>query len=214
MATPKAMKDFIQRRKDNNLCVSCGKPLDRKGVRCIECNQKLNEEYKKTKQAYIDAGVCYRCRINPIMGSEKTCPECRAKYREWDSKRSEDKKQIDKENSRISHNRIRQECRDNGICYICKKRKAEPGKKRCGICKEKSNRYNREYTHRKSDRLTKEQRIERGICIWCDNKAKEGKKLCDEHYNKVVCNAEKGRKPNEEWRRLNDVQIFKMKKKK
>ena len=42
MSTPKAMKDFIQRRKDNNLCLSCGKPLDRKGVNCIDCNNHCN----------------------------------------------------------------------------------------------------------------------------------------------------------------------------
>ena len=83
MSTPKAVKDFIQRRKDNNLCISCGNPLDRNGVNCIDCNNKKNEEYRKTKQAYIDCGICYRCRKNPIMGVEKMCPECRAKLATW-----------------------------------------------------------------------------------------------------------------------------------
>ena len=205
MATPKAMKDFIQRRKDNNLCLLCGNPLDRKGVYCIKCNNEFNEEHRKQKQAYIDCGICYRCRKNPIMGSEKTCPECRAKYREWSSKRPEDKKQRDKELTELSHERRRQECRDNGICYICKKRKAEPGKKRCSICREKSNRKNREYYQRKSNRLTRDQRIEQGICIWCDNKAKPGKKLCEDCCNKSIRNVEDKRKPNEQWRKDNQL---------
>ena len=47
MSTPKAVKDFIQRRKDNNLCLSCGKPLDRKGVNCIDCNNKKTKNIEK-----------------------------------------------------------------------------------------------------------------------------------------------------------------------
>ena len=205
MATRKAMKDYMQRRKDNNLCVSCGKPLDRKGVNCIDCNNKRNEEYKKTKQAYIDCGICFRCRKNPIMGSEKTCPECRAKRYEWENNRPEEKKKITKEQTRRSHERIRQECRDNGICYICKKRKAEPGKKQCSICREISNRKNREYYQRKSNRLTREQRIDKGICIWCENPDRKGKKLCDYHCDNNIQNFEKRRKPNEQWRKDNQL---------
>ena len=212
MSTPKAAKDFIQRRKDNNLCISCGNPLDRNGVNCIDCNNKKNEEYRKTKQAYIDCGICYRCRKNPIMGAEKMCPECRAKLATWKENRPEDKIEIEKEQTRRSHERIRQECRDKGICYVCKKRKAEPGKKRCSICRVSTNRYNQKYTERKSQKMTREQRIDKGICVWCDNPAKEGKKICEAHYEKCIENLEKERKPNEEWRILNDVQIFKRKK--
>ena len=115
MATNIYQKRLIERRKNQGLCLKCGNPLDRKGVHCIKCNNELNEEHRKQKQAYIDCGICYRCRKNPIMGSEKTCPECRAKYREWSSKRPEEKKKRDKELTELSHERIRQECRDNGI---------------------------------------------------------------------------------------------------
>ena len=44
MATPKAMKYFIQRRKDNNLCLLCGNPLDRKSDRKKKKNKKPKEE--------------------------------------------------------------------------------------------------------------------------------------------------------------------------
>ena len=205
MATNINQKRFIERRKEQGLCLKCGNPLDRKGVYCIKCNNELNEEHRKTEQAYIDAGICYRCRVNPIMGDEKRCPECRAKFREWRSQRPDEKKQRDKELTELSHERRRQECRDNGICYICKKRKAEPGKKRCSICREKSNRKNRECYQRKSNRLTREQRIEKGICIWCDNKAKPGKKLCEDCCNKSIRNVEDKRKPNEQWRKYNQL---------
>ena len=205
MATPKAMKDFIQRRKDNHLCVSCGKPLDRNGVNCIDCNNKRNEEYRKTKQAYIDCGICYRCRKNPIIGSEKTCPECRAKLATWKENRPEDKIEIEKEQTRRSHERIRQECRDNGICYVCKKRKASPNRKACDICREKQNRYNREYTSRNSKKLTREQKIDIGICIWCDNPVRKGKKLCDYHCDNNIQNLENRRKPNDQWRKDNKL---------
>ena len=214
MSTPKAVKDFIQRRKDNNLCISCGNPLDRNGVNCIDCNNKKNEEYRKTKQAYIDCGICYRCRKNPIMGVEKMCPECRAKLATWEENRPEDKIEIAKEQIRISHAKKRQYCRENGICYNCKKRESLPNKKLCSICREKLNRKNREYYAKNKIGLTKDEKIETGICIWCDNPAKDGKKICESHYKKCIENLEKRRKPNEEWRRLNDVQIFKRKKKK
>lgn len=214
MSTPKAVKDFIQRRKDNNLCLSCGKPLDRKGVNCIDCNNKKNEEYRKTKQAYIDCGICYRCRKNPIMGVEKMCPECRAKLATWKENRPEEKIEMAKEQTRISHTKKRQYCRENGICYNCKKRESLPNKKLCSICREKLNRKNMEYYAKNKIGLTKDEKIEKGICIWCDNPAKDGKKICELHYKKCIENLEKRRKPNEEWRRLNDVQIFKRKKKK
>lgn len=214
MSTPKAMKDFIQRRKDNNLCILCGNPLDRDGVRCTNCNNTQNKEGKSTRQTYIQCGICPRCRKNPIMGVEKMCPECRAKQYEWRNNRSEEKKKIAEEQSRISHENKRQYCRENGICYNCKKRESLPNKKLCSICREKLNRKNREYYERNKIGLTKEEKIEKGICIWCDNPVKDGKKICEAHYEKCIKNLEKGRKPNEEWRRLNDVQIFKRKKKK
>ena len=214
MSTPKAVKDFIQRRKDNNLCISCGNPLDRNGVRCTNCNNEQNKEKRKTKQMYIQCGICYRCRKNPIMGNEKMCPECRAKLCEWKNNRPEEKRKIEKEQTRISHEKKRQYCRENGICYNCQKRESLPNKKLCSICRAKLNRKNREYYAKNNIGLTKEEKIEKGICIWCDNPVKDGKKICEAHYEKCIKNLEKGRKPNEEWRRLNDVQIFKRKKKK
>ena len=36
------------------------------------------------------------------------------------------------------------------------KRKSSPNRKACAICREKQNRYNREYTARKSKKLTRE----------------------------------------------------------
>ena len=185
--------------------MKCGEPLDRKGVHCVSCRKILNKESAETKRAYIECHICPRCRKNPIMGEEKQCPECRAKLQEWKSKRPEEKKLRDKESIRLSHERIRQERRDAGICYICGKREVEKGKKRCLVCKESSNRYNRERSNRKSNKLTREQKIEQGICIWCDQKAKDGKRLCEEHYDKSICNLTKGRKPNEQWRKENNA---------
>ena len=63
MSTNINQKRFIERRKKQGLCLKCGNPLDRKGVYCIKCNNELNEEHRKTEQAYIDAGICYRCRF-------------------------------------------------------------------------------------------------------------------------------------------------------
>lgn len=203
--------DFIQRRKDNRLCLACGKPLDREGVHCISCNKKRNEDLVKTQQTYKECGICPRCRKNPIMSNEGRCPECRAKYAAWQENIPEDKKQKRKEQIKESHERKRQWCRDNGICYNCKKRKVIDGKKLCGICRDKLNKYNRERRNKNITTLSREQKIEKGICIWCDNPARKGKKLCDYHCDNLIKNLEKYRVPNEYWRKANS-QLYRKKK--
>ena len=65
------MKNFIERRRSQGLCVLCGKPSENGAYRCNACREKRNEEKAKTRKMYQKCGVCPECRIHPIMGDEK-----------------------------------------------------------------------------------------------------------------------------------------------
>lgn len=77
--------------------------------------------------------------------------------------------------------------KEKGLCRVCKKRPAEPGKTRCPECAAKWNAYHYQRYHKA--------RAE-GICVICnDNPARKGKTTCLEcgvkasrwainHYNK------------------------------
>ena len=71
-------KRLYDRRKQNGLCIDCGKPLDRDGLRCISCRSKKSENERRNKQCYKEVGICPICRKVPIGSSESSCPECRA----------------------------------------------------------------------------------------------------------------------------------------
>ena len=49
MATSIYQKRLISKRQEQGLCPTCGKPLDRDGYYCTECNIKHNQYQKETK---------------------------------------------------------------------------------------------------------------------------------------------------------------------
>ena len=44
-------KRLYDRRKQNGLCIDCGKPLDRDGLRCISCRSKKSENERRNNNA-------------------------------------------------------------------------------------------------------------------------------------------------------------------
>lgn len=80
MATTIYQQRLLEKRKTNGLCVRCGKPLEREGVHCVSCRKKINESTRKLRIWYQENGICPRCGKNSIMGDEKVCPECNAKF--------------------------------------------------------------------------------------------------------------------------------------
>ena len=51
---------YVQRmrdkRKQNSLCINCGKTLDREGIYCLSCRDKINEDappYRKIKRLIV-----------------------------------------------------------------------------------------------------------------------------------------------------------------
>lgn len=183
MATTIYQKRLIQKRKEQGLCLKCGKPLDREGTYCISCNNYLNEQQTLLRHWYQEHGICPRCGKNDLFGDEKNCPECAAKKYEATMRR---RGKLGKEHYNSQHNewaRIEHQRRiSEGICTRCGKRKAYGGYKTCGICREKT----RNYKRRKHGKPDRGERCNQGLCYFCDSPIKEGYKVCEKHYQMNV----------------------------
>lgn len=170
--------------KENNLCIICFNPIEKDRIGktiCQSCTTKRNKYSKESRQFFASIGICPRCTKNKIIGDEKSCIECRA----IDASR----KQKFRENNRASYNEYSKEYQkkayrsfiDKGLCPRCSgKRKIDPGYKSCSICRAKSR--DKDRIARYSKKI-KEKRIEKGLCVWCDNPIKSGYKICEYHYN-------------------------------
>src|SRR5699024_12845118 len=69
------------------------------------------------------------------------------------------------------------------------KRKATEGYTTCAMCREKDN-ASRRARNGVSDRS---ERIDKGICYFCNNPVKTGYKVCEKHYQMNIENEAKGR---------------------
>lgn len=87
MIKDKYSRQRYEVRKASNLCVLCGKPLDREGVVCTACNSKRTAYGRELYKKLQAVGVCPRCGKNLLYGDEKSCIECRAKSAEAASKK-------------------------------------------------------------------------------------------------------------------------------
>ena len=178
-------KEYLRQRYhnflDNNLCIRCGKPLDREGSLCKECNNAQNSYNKETRKVLSKLGICPQCRKNKIYGDEKNCVECRAKAAEQVSKLRDKNREHYNEMQRTRAKERYQKDKENGICTRCRKRKADPGYSTCTMCRVKGRGI------KKCSNRT--DRYKQGLCFFCDNPVKPGYKVCEMHYQKNVKNA-------------------------
>ena len=120
-------------RKENGLCPRCGSPLDRTGHYCSRCLEKFNTYQKETRSFYREHHICTQCGKNKVFGSERCCPECRAKMALYRKPLTSEQKIRTNDHRRVLYKARK----DSGICTRCGKRKASPGRSKCGICLEK-----------------------------------------------------------------------------
>lgn len=173
-----------QYRRENNLCTECGKPLDgAPGRMCDDCRNKRNERQRSNYKFYQSIGICPICRKNALHGSEKRCPECRAKNAESSSRRKRDSS---RKNGYARTTYYRR--KEAGICTDCGKRKAKEGHTTCEVCTQK--RVERNRLARGTTLCDKNTyKLTHGLCVRCGkNPQLEGKKLCKECYDKSVAN--------------------------
>lgn len=196
---------MYDRRKQNGLCIDCGKPLDRDGVRCISCRSKKSENERRSKQFYKEVGICPICRKVPIGSSESSCPECRAnesiQCNNRRNKSEEARKRYNQEHKEWAKLTYKKDV-EKGICPRCRKRKADSGYLTCGICREKSRNSQRAKASTK-----KKTWIENGLCCFCGGKVKDGYKVCEKHYQMNVKKA-RSQKANEARRELQESGIL------
>lgn len=198
-------KKFVQKRRSENKCIDCGKPLDRQGYRCTQCNAKLNEEQRKRRQFLKKIGICPRCGKNKLYGDEKVCLECGAnEYATAMSSRERLGKDHYNEVHRNWSYSTYQKRKEEGICTRCGKRKADYGLTTCGICRAKDNATR---LKRQPHKPPRSERYKQRLCYFCDNPIKDGYKVCEKHYQ---MNCEKQKLADRTYLRNSNDALFKI----
>ena len=132
---------YYQKRKENGLCRSCGKPLDREGTYCISCLDKRREDAKKERAFLKKYHICTYCRKEKVFGNDTICPECRAKRKPEDGKvRCRICLNKNNESKRKSYERngYKREYReDHNLCFFCGNPLDTNHKKVCKKCYDK-----------------------------------------------------------------------------
>ena len=185
MATTIYHKRFVERRKEQHLCLKCGNPLDREGTYCVKCRKDISQDQKERRHWYQSSGICPRCGKNDLYGDEKMCIECVAKsYKNTIDSRERLGKEHYNEIHRVWAKNKHQERIGLGICTRCGDRKADNGYKTCGICRAKT----REYKRMKYGKPDRRDHYQQGLCYFCDNPVKHGYKVCEKHYELNIKN--------------------------
>lgn len=188
--TEPAKKTTYQRRREAGLCGRCGGIPEEGKSLCGTCGEKERNRVKSEYEWYQINRICPRCRTESILGDEKMCPECRAKNSERMQKYNEqDDGERRRRLARKSYKSVSMKRREDAICTRCGKRKADSGRKTCGICRAKLNKAQRDWHERNSVRCTmgeRKERSENGRCFHCGEPAKEGYKVCEKHYQSLA----------------------------
>ena len=160
---------------------------------------KSNYEFLKSR------GICTKCGKNKAVNKTTYCEYClekdvikNAKYREKNRNR------LREENKKRMQD-LRNKRKQNGECTKCGK-KLNPvfdgnNTVKCKRCKV----YYMEYMRKRrskddKQKITREEKIELKVCLYCNSKAIEGKKLCKKHYNTALNNLSKVDRNNHPFR--------------
>ena len=184
-------KDVKHKHKliEQGLCPQCGKPKDREGYYCSECLAKHNARRKADSDYFLSIGLCRVCGKNKIVPGKTYCADCLEKVDALCHKRYLDNPNYYRERNRISNKKRYDECKEQGICTRCRKRKAEHGRVMCRICLDKDAqkhalRYNG---------INADDRFKMGICRFCNEPVKDGYRTCEKHYRLCCESARKAK---------------------
>ena len=191
-------------RKENGLCQRCGTPLDRDGCYCSKCLEKVRIYQRECKDFYRLHGLCTQCGKNTVFGNERMCPECLAKYEIYNKNRTKEQQERYKNRFRIQQRNLYQERKAQGICTKCGKRKAMPGKRKCGICLEKDAEIHRIRCYHKIDE--RQMRIENRLCYYCGEPLDEDDiKICKDCMERCRRSGQKSLSMNKYWKMDNKI---------
>lgn len=122
---------------EKGLCPQCRKPKDRDGYYCSECLDEHNQRRKDDYNFYILVGLCRICGKNKQLPNATYCEECSQRAYEYNKARFERDPEYVREHNRASSKKRYEECKAQGICTRCRKRKSEFGKTKCRQCLDK-----------------------------------------------------------------------------
>lgn len=173
-----------QKLKAEGRCARCGRENDRLGqaVTCSKCKEYSLEQGRKDRAFRISLGLCPICGKNRLFGSERNCPECRARQENISFPKREANREKYNEYCNNHMKRVYAERKAQGLCPICGSDKI--GNfivcERCRIKRRKSKANN--YKPREAQKLWREQ----GLCYQCGSECKPGYKVCEKHYQHLV----------------------------
>ena len=173
--------------KRNGICAKCfKKPALKDRALCETCLEKARVDSRITRKNLIELGICPLCKKELIMGSERTCPECRAKMAERQSKKRKEHPDIVREQRRRSESATYTRRKEQGLCTRCGKELTDKRFFTCDKC--------RAYL-REKDRapIEKRERYKYNLCLFCDNELVEGHKVCQKHLDVMQTNVSKAR---------------------
>lgn len=90
-------------------------------------------------QFYKRMGICPQCTKNKLFGTESRCPECRAYVAERVTRLREKNRENARKYQRDYMQKIGNERRENGQCYVCGKQLTDLKYKACAMCRAKKN---------------------------------------------------------------------------
>lgn len=170
------MSSTYQTRKENGLCVRCGKPVEGNKAKCSECSEKDKERKKRIRKERIDNGLCLDCG-KPTDRYGYRCAECAEKRNEYNRnyKRNNKSRLKKLENVRINGKESYHMMKSLGLCK-CGKALAI-GFASCPDCLEKDRLFQERKRNKDREAYNKKQneyhrskykeRKENGLCVVC-----------------------------------------------
>lgn len=187
------------RRKEQGLCVTCGKELDRTGLKCTECLKKSNATDRETYHWMQENRICPHCRKEVLFNDEKSCLECRARKTNNNSIRMKRNEQELRKKIAIRDANRYATRKELGLCVACgKENKSKYAV--CNACRIRRKNKRKANSNNQIGLTERRKRITQGLCYYCGDKVKEGYKLCEKHYQHLV-NVAHSEKTNQARRR-------------
>ena len=160
---------------------------------------KSNYEFLKSR------GICTKCGKNKAVNKTTYCEYCLEKDVIKNAKYREKNRAVLRRKNKERMQKLRDRRKENRECTKCGK-KLNPlydgNYVKCKICRY----YYMEYMRKRRSKddkqnTSREEKIKTNVCLYCNSKVIEGKKLCEKHYNIVLNNLSKVDRNNHSFRK-------------
>lgn len=179
-------------RKDNGLCVVCGKPAQNGRVTCDACAEKRRNYKRENTKYYRENNICPYCGKERIYENEKMCLNCSEKN--YEQHKNQDPEKV-REWQRKKYEKRMKYLKENNLCRACCKRKNAEGKTYCIQCLIKKRERAREKRNIKNDFIPRYERASYKLCYICgsplDSNSSSFCSSCRENVSNNVKDADK-----------------------